>query len=136
VLEQDGKFLLVEEEVDGCVVYNQPAGHLEEDESPLTGAVRETLEETAYTFLPEAVLGVYRWRKPDSDITYLRFAFTGRITGHEPARPLDTGILRAVWFSRDEVAALGSALRSPLVLRCIDDYIAGKRYPLALLTEM
>jgi len=126
----------VEEEVDGCVVYNQPAGHLEEDESPLTGAVRETLEETAYTFLPEAVLGVYRWRKPDSDITYLRFAFTGRITGHEPARPLDTGILRAVWFSRDEVAALGSALRSPLVLRCIDDYIAGKRYPLALLTEM
>lgn len=127
---------MVEEEVDGCVVYNQPAGHLEEDESPLTGAVRETLEETAYTFLPEAVLGVYRWRKPDSDITYLRFAFTGRITGHEPARPLDTGILRAVWFSRDEVAALGSALRSPLVLRCIDDYIAGKRYPLALLTEM
>ena len=126
----------MEEEADGRVVYNQPAGHLEEDESPITGAARETLEETGYDFVPEAVLGVYRWRKPDSDITYLRFAFTGRITGHDPARPLDTGILRAAWFSRDEVAALGDALRSPLVLRCIDDYLAGKRYPLDLLTEM
>ena len=136
VLEQDGRFLLVEEEADGRVVYNQPAGHLEEDESPLAGAVRETREETRYDFMPEAVLGVYRWRKPASDITYLRFAFTGRITGHDPARSLDAGILRAVWFTREEVAALGSALRSPLVLRCIDDYIAGKRYPLELLTEM
>ncbi|WP_127477163.1 NUDIX hydrolase [Sulfurivermis fontis] len=136
VLEQDGKFLLVEEEADGRVVYNQPAGHLEEDESPIAGAARETREETRYDFVPEALLGVYRWRKPDSDITYLRFAFTGRITGHDPARALDSGILRPVWLSRDEVAALGDALRSPLVLRCIDDYIAGKRYPLELLTEM
>lgn len=136
VVERDGKFLLVEEEADGRVVYNQPAGHLDEDESPITGAARETREETGYDFVPEAVLGVYRWRKPASDITYLRFAFTGRITGHDSARPLDSGILRALWCTRDEVAALNSALRSPLVLRCIDDYIAGKRYPLELLTEM
>lgn len=126
----------MEEEADGRVVYNQPAGHLEEDESPVAGAARETLEETGYNFAPEALLGVYRWRKPASDITYLRFAFTGRLTGHDPARPLDSGILRAVWLSRAEVAALGPALRSPLVLRCIDDYLAGQRYPLELLTEM
>lgn len=136
VLEQEGRFLLVEEEVEGSVVYNQPAGHLEEGESLLEAAVRETLEETGYGFAPEALVGIYRWHKPDSDITYLRVAFSGRITGHDAQRPLDSGIIRPVWFDESDLARHQPQLRSPLVMRCIRDYQAGHRYPLELLSDI
>jgi len=135
VVEQGGKFLLVEENSSDGLVFNQPAGHLEPGESLLQAVVRETLEETAYHFRPEWLLGVYRWRHPRKDITYLRFAFTGSISGHESERKLDTGIVRAAWLTLDEIRELAQRHRSPLVLDCIEDYRAGKRYPLDLLTH-
>lgn len=136
LVERDGRFLIVEEESDGKIVYNQPAGHLDEGQSLIDAAQRETWEETAWRFLPNAVLGVYRWQNPRNGHTYLRVCFTGECTEHDPARTLDTGILRALWMTRDELRALSRQLRSPMVLRCVDDYLAGKRYPLELLTEL
>ena len=135
VLERDGKFLLVEEETDDGIRYNQPAGHLECRESLSEAAVREALEETAYTFVPEYLVGVYNWRNEARDVTYLRFAFGGTITGHDPARPLDDGILAARWLTLDEIRALAPRHRSPLILRCIEDFLAGKRYPLDMVTH-
>ncbi len=135
ILERDGKFLLVEEESPSGLVLNQPAGHLEPSESLPDAAVRETLEESAYRFQPEHVVGIYRWHSPSSDTTYLRFAFTGNILTHYPAQPLDEGIARAVWLTLDEIRASQARHRSPLVLRCVEDYLAGKRYPLELLTH-
>ena len=133
VVEQDGKFLLVEERTDEGAVLNQPAGHLEADETLLEGVVRETLEETAYHFQPEFLLGVYRWRSPGSLITYLRFAFTGRTVGFDGQRKLDQEIIRAAWMSEAEIREQAHRHRSPLVLRCVQDYLAGKRYPLDIL---
>ncbi|MEW6314650.1 MAG: NUDIX hydrolase [Pseudomonadota bacterium] len=135
VIEQNGKFLLVEEESDIGPVYNQPAGHLEAHESLLAGVVRETLEETSHHFEPEALIGVYRWQHPHKDIVYLRFAFTGKASKHLPQRPLDQGIIRAAWLSTDEIRAQQARHRSPLVWRCIEDYLAGRRYPLDLLVH-
>ena len=135
VIERDGKFLLVEEETAQGVRFNQPAGHLEADESLLAAVVRETLEESAYHFKPEHLIGIYRWHADESNTTYLRFAFGGEITGHEANRPLDTGILRAVWLSPDEIRATQARHRSPLILRCVEDYLAGRRYPLELITH-
>jgi 8-oxo-dGTP pyrophosphatase MutT (NUDIX family) len=135
VLEQEGKFLLVEEETGQGVLFNQPAGHLELGESLILAVARETLEESAYDFEPQHVLGIYRWHSKVSDITYLRFAFTGRILAHHPERKLDKGILRAVWMTPDEIRATQSRHRSPLILRCVEDYLAGKRYPLDLLVN-
>jgi ADP-ribose pyrophosphatase YjhB (NUDIX family) len=136
VIERKGRFLLVEEEVDGQAVLNQPAGHLDEGESLLEAVVRETLEETAWHFAPEALLGVYRWPHPDKPLTYLRFAFTGRVLHHEPDRSLDNGILRALWMTPEEIRRQGQRHRSPQVLRCIDDYLAGHRYPLDFLKDL
>ena len=133
VVEQDGKFLLVEEHTDEGAVLNQPAGHLEADETLLEGVVRETLEETAYHFQPEFLLGVYRWRSPGSLITYLRFAFTGRTVGFDGQRKLDQEIIRTVWMSEAEIREQAHRHRSPLVLRCVQDYLAGRRYPLDIL---
>lgn len=135
VIEQDGKFLMVEEETGEGIRFNQPAGHWEENETLAQGAVREALEETAYHFTPKCLLGVYRWRHPRKDITYLRFAFVGSVHGHEPQRQLDSGILRAVWLSQEEIRATAERHRSPLVLQCIEDYLAGTRYPLELVTH-
>ncbi|WP_432721899.1 NUDIX hydrolase [Jeongeupia wiesaeckerbachi] len=136
VIERDGRFLLVEERILGQRKLNQPAGHVEHGESIVAAAARETLEETAHHFAPSALVGVYQWSPPERpELTYLRFAFTGAITGHEPARPLDDGIEAAVWLSRDEIAARADEHRSPLLLACIDDYLAGKRYPLELLRD-
>ncbi len=135
VLERDGKFLLVEEETDDGIRYNQPAGHLECRESLCEAAVREALEETAHTFEPEYLVGVYNWRNEAKDVTYLRFAFGGRITGHDPARALDDGILAARWLTLAEIRALAPRHRSPLILRCIEDFLAGKRFPLELVTH-
>jgi len=136
VIEQDGKFLLVEERTESGILFNQPAGHLEEGESLLDAVRREVFEETAHHFEPEALLGVYRWRHPNRpERTYLRFAFTGYVTGYDPTAPLDAGILRTVWLSAEEIAALRHRHRSPLLMDCLHDYQAGRRFPLELLTD-
>jgi ADP-ribose pyrophosphatase YjhB (NUDIX family) len=130
VIERDGAFLLVEEEAHGRIVFNQPAGHWERGETLAEACVRETLEETAHHFRPSELLGVYRWHFADADVTFLRFAFRGEISGHEPDRPLDKEIRRAVWLTPDEIRALRARHRSPLVLACVEDHLAGHRYPL------
>lgn len=136
VIERDGRFLLVEETINGELVLNQPAGHVEPGESLAAAAVREVLEETAWEFEPEALVGIYRWPLPDSDDAFFRFCFTGRAVRHHPDRALDAGIARAEWFSAAEMAAMPERHRSPLVARCLDDYLAGARYPLTLLTDV
>jgi len=137
VIERDGRFLLVEEETAEGIRLNQPAGHLDPGESLLAAAARETLEETAFAFTPTQLIGVYLWRSPPppdgNEVTYLRFAFAGELGAHDPGRALDHGILRALWLTREEIAAHSALHRSPLVQRCIDDYLAGVRYPLDLL---
>ncbi len=135
VAEHDGRFLIVEEEINGALVYNQPAGHLDENEGLLTAVVRETQEETAWRFEPRALVGLYLWKDAASN-TYLRVCISGQCIAHDPDQPLDNGIVQALWLSRDELIATRTPLRNSLVLRCIDDYIAGKRYPLALLNDM
>lgn len=136
IIERAGKFLLVEEKADGRLVLNQPAGHLDEGESLLDAVVRETLEETAWHFSPEALLGIYRWRHPDKGITYLRFAFIGRVTRHDEKRALDHEIVRTLWLTPEEIRAEGARHRSPPVQRCLDDYLAGQRYPLELIKDL
>jgi 8-oxo-dGTP pyrophosphatase MutT (NUDIX family) len=136
VVERDGCFLLVEEEAEGLLVLNQPAGHLDEGESLLDAVVRETLEETAWHVAPEALLGVYRWQHPDKAITYLRFNFIGRAVKQEPERKLDHGIVRVLWLTPDAVRRECHRHRSPQVQRCIDDYLAGQRYPLDLIKDL
>ena len=136
IVEREGKFLLVEEKAEGRLVLNQPAGHLDEGESLMDAVVRETLEETAWHFLPEALLGVYRWPHPTKAMTYLRFTFIGRVSRHEPGRSLDHGIARALWLTPEEIRAERARHRSPQVERCLDDYLAGQRYPLDLLKDL
>ncbi|MGH8641425.1 MAG: NUDIX hydrolase [Burkholderiales bacterium] len=133
VVERGGRFLLVEEDTERGRLYNQPAGHLDEGESLLHAVARETLEETAHRFEPTELLGVYQYRSTADKVTYIRFAFTGVVTGHDAARPLDTGIVRAVWLAPEEIRAEASRHRSPLVMRCVDDYLSGKRHPLSVL---
>ncbi|TCP08484.1 ADP-ribose pyrophosphatase YjhB (NUDIX family) [Crenobacter luteus] len=134
VIERDGRFLVVEEDTVDGRRFNQPAGHLERGESLVDAVTREVLEETGHHFVPEGLVGVYMADKGDgSDVTYLRFAFFGRVTGVEPARALDDGIVAARWLSGDELAALRDAHRSPLVGRCVADYLAGRRFGLELL---
>jgi len=135
VLERDGRFLLVEEETEYGICYNQPAGHLECRESLLAAVIRETLEETAYTLNPQYLIGVYNYRNEARDVSYLRFAFGGEISAHDPLRQLDEGILAAHWLTLDEIMRLQGQHRSPLVLRCIEDWLAGRRFPLELLTQ-
>jgi 8-oxo-dGTP pyrophosphatase MutT (NUDIX family) len=135
IIEREGKFLLVEEKADGRLVLNQPAGHLDEGESLLQAVVRETLEETAWHFVPEALIGVYRWPHPAKGITYLRFAFTGRVTQHEESRALDHDIVRTLWLSPEEIRAEHARHRSPQVERCLNDYLVGQRYALDILKE-
>ncbi|HSI44942.1 MAG TPA: NUDIX hydrolase, partial [Methylophilus sp.] len=132
----DGKFLLVEETTDRGNRFNQPAGHLEENETIIEAAIRETLEETAYDFIPEALVGIYHWQHPGNGITYLRFAFTGKLGTHYPERALDDGIIRTVWKSEAEIAADDALMRSPQVLLCVQDYLAGIRYPLDILKHL
>ena len=138
IIEDGGRYLLVEEHTPEGLKLNNPAGHLDPGESPLQGVVREALEETARAFTPEALVGVYlsRFQRPATgeDVTYLRFAFCGRAGATQPGRALDTGIVRTLWLTPDELRACSARHRSPLVLRCIDDHRAGRRYPLDLLT--
>ena len=135
VVERDGRFLLVEERTERGLMFNQPAGHLEADESIVAAVARETLEETAWEFSPQHLIGVYRWRPAGSDVTYLRFAFSGLLGIHHADRALDEGIVRAVWLSPDEIRNGRDRHRSPLVVRCMEDYLAGIRAPLDLLVD-
>ena len=136
------KFLLVEEETRDGLKLNNPAGHLDPGESPAQACARETLEEAAFHFKPSALVGVYlsRFERSASgneqalDITYLRFAFCGELGEHVAGRALDHGIVRTLWLTADEIRASAGSHRSPLLLRCMEDYLAGKRYPLELLT--
>ena len=133
VIERDGSFLLVEEQTAEGILYNQPAGHLEAGESLLDAVVRETLEESAWHFTPTALVGVYQYHQAASGITYLRFAFSGDLTDQVAGRKLDTGIVRALWVPVAEIRASRAKHRSPLLMQCVDDYLAGRRYPLELL---
>jgi 8-oxo-dGTP pyrophosphatase MutT (NUDIX family) len=136
IVEDQGKFLLVEEETDRGNRYNQPAGHLEDNECLLAAVVRETMEETAYTFHPEALLGIYHWKHEHNDSTYLRFAYIGRVSHHQPTQALDEGIVRSVWMTVEEMREQAMLMRSPQVLKCVEDYLAGKRYPLEVITHL
>jgi 8-oxo-dGTP pyrophosphatase MutT (NUDIX family) len=135
IVERDGQFLLVEERVGTRMVFNQPAGHVERGEELITAVVRETLEETAWRFKPESLVGVYFWDQPDKQRSFMRFAFTGTVTDHDASRRLDRGIERAVWMTHDQIIARTSRLRSPMVMKCIEDYVSGQRYPLELIRE-
>ena len=136
IVEKDGRFLLVEEVDQGGTVLNQPAGHLEAGETLLEAVQRETLEETAWQFTPQALLGVYRWQHPRKNRTFLRFAIIGSVSRHDPERALDRGIVRALWLTADEIRRDQARHRSPQVQRCIDDYLAGRRAELTLLNEV
>jgi 8-oxo-dGTP pyrophosphatase MutT (NUDIX family) len=137
IVERDGRFLLVEEETSEGLKLNNPAGHLDPGESPAEGCAREALEETAYEFKPTYLLGIYlsRFRREATgeDITYLRFAFGGELGAHDSNRALDQGIVRTLWMTADEIRQCAPRHRSPLLLRCLDDYLAGVRYPLSVL---
>ena len=135
VLERDGRFLVVEEQTDEGVRINQPAGHLEPGESIIAGAQRETLEESAYRFEPRALVGVYRWRHPEKNVTYVRFALCGEVGVRRTDLSRDHGILRALWLTPEQLRECASSHRSPLVIRCVDDYLAGRRYPLEILVD-
>ncbi len=135
VVEHEGRFLLVEETCGGRVVVNQPAGHLEPGESLIEAVVRETLEETACRIQPTHLTGVYQWRSPH-DKTYLRFCFAAQCLEQELTQALDEGIFHVLWLTREEVNRRRENLRSPMVLRCIDDYLAGRHYPLEILNHM
>lgn len=136
IIEREGRFLLVEEDTEDGVRYNQPAGHLEPGESLEQAVARETLEETAHDFTPTELIGAYmmRYENTAGDLlsTFIRFAFCGEL-GQRHDQPLDDGILRTVWMTRDEIVACRDKHRSPLTLQCIDDYLQGQRAPLSLL---
>lgn len=137
VIEQDGRFLLVEEHTADGLMLNTPAGHLDRGESPAEGCIRETLEETAHHFTPTALIGIYLARsRPEAeqreDVTYMRFAFAGVLGAKEEGRALDEGIVRTLWMTPDEIRASVARHRSPLLLQCVEDYLAGQRHPLDL----
>ena len=136
VIERDGKFLLIEEETSEGVRLNQPAGHLDPHETLEQAVVREVMEEAAHDFIPEALVGVYMSRYASksrgTDVTDLRFAFCGK-AGKQYDQPLDHGILRTLWMTREELAACPERHRSPLLLQCVDDYLSGRRIPLDML---
>jgi 8-oxo-dGTP pyrophosphatase MutT (NUDIX family) len=142
IIERDGRYLLVEEHTPEGLKLNNPAGHLDPGESPQQGVVREALEETARVFTPTALVGVYlsRFQRPAAnegrgeDVTYLRFAYCGTVGDELPGRTLDAGIVRTLWLTVDELRASHARHRSALVLQCIEDHLAGRRYPLELVT--
>lgn len=136
IVERDGRFLLVEEDTADGLRLNNPAGHLDPGESPIAACTREVLEETGFDFEPEALVGIYLNRftrtRTGDDITYLRFAFAGQVGAHHAWRGLDDGIVRTVWMTLDELRASADRHRSPLVLQSVQDYLAGRRFPLTL----
>jgi len=138
IIEHDGRYLLVEEHTPEGLKLNNPAGHLDPGESPQQGVVRESLEETARLFTPTALVGVYlsRFQRPATgeDVTYLRFAYCGTVGDELPGRTLDEGIVRTLWLTVDELRESRARHRSALVLQCIEDHLAGRRFPLELVT--
>jgi len=140
VVVRDGRLLCVEERVNGHAVINQPAGHLEPDESLAEAALRETLEETGWDVRLTAFVGAYQWKAADADGSqgrhYLRFAFAAEAVLHHPARKLDEGIVQAVWMTPGDLQNTQSRHRSPLVLQVVTDYLAGRRHPLSMLQHI
>jgi phosphatase NudJ len=136
VVQRGEDFLVVEEQPDGHAVVNQPAGHLEPDESLLDAVIREVLEETAYRFEPTGIVGIYQWTVPDTERTYLRFCFAGDVTGPETGLSIDPDICAVHWMSREQVASGALPPRSPMVLRCIDDALLRDPMPLSLLARL
>lgn len=136
IVERDGAFLLVRERTRAGLRLNQPAGHLEPGESPAEGAERETLEEAAWRVEATALVGVYRWEAPDNGATFVRFAYAATPLGAMPGRALDEGIVEALWLTYDEIVARRDEHRSPLVMRCVEDYRAGRRWPLDLVQDV
>jgi len=136
VTETDGRFLVVEERINRRLVFNQPAGHVERGETLLAAVVREVREETAWGFTPRALIGVYLWRNPSSGRSTMRFAFTGTVADHHAQQPLDRGIVCTHWLSREDLLEREQRLRSPLVLRCIEDYLGGTRRPLETVGDL
>lgn len=135
VIERDGRFLFVEEIADGRQVLNQPAGHLDPGESLVQAVAREVLEETAHRFAPTGLIGIYRWRYDKADVTFLRFAFHGRVDGVDAGRALDKEIVALAWLTPAELAARRAEHRSPLVRQCVADYLAGRSFPLDVLSK-
>ena len=137
VIERGGRFLLIEEHTSDGLRLNNPAGHLEPGESPVQACAREALEEAAHDFEPQTLVGIYLNRftktRTGEDITYVRFAFAGHLGAHHSWRELDTGIVRTLWMSADEIRACPERHRSPLLLQCIEDYLTGQRFPLELI---
>jgi len=136
ITEQDGRFLVVEERINRRLVFNQPAGHVERGESLLTAVVREVQEETAWRFVPQGLLGIYLWCNPLSGRSTMRFAFIGSVADHDADQPLDRGIVRTHWLTRRDLLAREPRLRSPLVMRCIEDYLEGMRQPLETVAHL
>jgi 8-oxo-dGTP pyrophosphatase MutT (NUDIX family) len=134
VIERDGKFLLIQERISGGLVLNQPAGHLDPGESLPAACRREVMEETAHHFEPTALVGIYRWRDPKKDFTFLRFAFRGNV-GAAENRPLDKEIIGVHWLTPHEIKARKAEHRSPLVQKCVDDYLAGREFPLEVFSR-
>jgi 8-oxo-dGTP pyrophosphatase MutT (NUDIX family) len=132
VVEDQGRFLLVEEEAEGRIVFNQPAGHLEPGETLLQAALRETLEETGWQVALTGVISLGLYTAPANGVTYVRTTFAATPVAHDPARPLEEGIRRAVWLTPDEILALGPQLRSPLVHEVVAQYLRGERHPLSM----
>ena len=135
IVEHDGRYLLVEELCSGRSVFNQPAGHLEDNESLYEAVIREVQEETTYLFQPQALVGCYRWRDSEKNRTHLRMAFCGTVSDKNSDQTLDTGIIDTHWLSYEDISR-NTALRSPLVLQCINDYLAGHRYPLEIFHDV
>jgi 8-oxo-dGTP pyrophosphatase MutT (NUDIX family) len=135
VIERGGKFLFVEELIDGRRVLNQPAGHLDPGESLIAACEREVMEETAHEFAPTALVGVYRWHYAPKDATFLRFCFAGKVEGVKSARALDKEIVALHWLSAEELRKRRTEHRSPLVQKCVDDFLAGARHPLELFSR-
>jgi ADP-ribose pyrophosphatase YjhB (NUDIX family) len=136
VVEREGRFLLVEERAGDSLVLNQPAGHWEEGETLLEAAVRETLEESAWEVEPTALLGLYDFKPQQLEHGFLRVAFAARALRQQPQRALDRDIERVLWLSREELAACAERHRSPMVLRCVDDYLNGRRLPLDAIAHL
>ena len=136
VVADGERYLMVEEEVNGRLVYNQPAGHLDDGESLAAAALRETLEETGWTVELQHLIGVHQWRSTEHGDGVVRFSFAARAVSHDPDRPLDTDIRRALWLTRTEIAALGEHLRSPMILQSIDLWLGGQRLPLEVMSHL
>ncbi|HEY2346344.1 MAG TPA: NUDIX hydrolase [Xanthomonadaceae bacterium] len=136
LVARDGALLMVEEDVSGRIVLNQPAGHLEPDESLVAAAVRETLEESGWDVVPTALVGLYQWKSPTDGRHFLRVALAAEPIRHHPGRALDAGIVRALWMTPSELRDAAERHRSPLVWRAVADYLAGSRHPLSVLAHL